>query len=173
MCVCVLLYLSMWVLWSVPSWCFLGWRLITCECSLTVGLSKEWVTGPRRERKTVLLSLKTTQPFFGLCVRVQYTPVCASEARAVMSACVFNGLLCVCVEVDVLQPKVFWRSTGPLTFKLIAVPCVFTCAHVARFVFYISGQLTQNFCRELQVFPAQENWGQNSAVLFHSHCASF
>lgn len=143
MCVCCFIYPR--VSCEVSTVCvFLYWSSITCKCVLAVVLSEVWVTGPARERKTVLLRLKTTQPFFGLCVCVQYTSVCASEARSVMLACVFNKRLCrsVCVKVDVPQPKVFRRFTDPLTFRLIVVPCVFTCAHVGRFFFYFSGHLT-------------------------------
>lgn len=141
---CVLLYLSTCVLWSVPSLCFSLLKLDNVQmCPRTC--AKRGV-GHRscKGKKTVLLRLKTTQPFFWLCVCVQYTSVCASEARSVMLACVFNKRLrrSVCVKVDVPQPKVFRRFTDPLTFRLIVVPCVFTCARVGRFFFYFSGHFT-------------------------------
>lgn len=142
-CVCCFIYPR--VSCEVSPVCvFLYWSSITCKCVLALVPSEEWVTGPARERKTVLLRLKTTQPFFWLCVCVQYTSVCASEARSVMLACVFNKRLrrSVCVKVDVPQPKVFRRFTDPLTFRLIVVPCVFTCARVGRFFFYFSGHFT-------------------------------
>lgn len=157
-----------------PVCVFLYWSSITCKCVLAVVLSEEWVTGPARERKTVLLRLKTTQPFFWLCVCVHYTSVCASEARSVMLACVFNKRLrrSVCVKVDVPQPKVFRRFTDPLTFRLIVVPCVFTVFVWGDFSFTFLGiSLTSHWA--FQLFLSRENLGaEHSAIPFCSHHAT-
>lgn len=141
---CVLLYLSTCVLWSVPSLCFSLLKLDNVQMRPRTCAKRGVGHRSCKGKKTVLLRLKTTQPFFWLCVCVQYTSVCASEARSVMLACVFNKRLrrSVCVKVDVPQPKVFRRFTDPLTFRLIVVPCVFTCARVGRFFFYFSGYFT-------------------------------
>lgn len=137
-------------------------------------LSKEWVTGPPRERKTVLLRLKTTQPFSGLCVCVcvQYTSVCASRAHSEILH-VFTKPVRGLATKAILKLKCDLKAVVFCVCIYIYFMCV--CVHVGGFVLCFSGHLAQSFLREPRSIPASpclsKQRGECAAVAHHSRHA--